>query len=806
MKNLYSFSENPLNTESFVYMRKTPKSRPVEGPRTTETLKASTNIATTMTKLTLLVEHIDEKISFLANIKQKSKKGTERFKWARGRLILFKVLKKRMLALIKKLNKIEHIKEGQYTKVTLTTLNEINKEIDNACKIWGFNVRKSILKELKSKVFMEIVQKERANLFTLMQMFSLMKNNEIVRYKGMKIQKKGQKITVTYKKRKVEFNISTSGKKLKWIIRDNQGERIRKKPRKSSVLEGLFDSDELSIVPEGNCYYKPTSATKIYKNIIPVKKPKPAKKKLLTGEKKLVKKKEKIPKYIAGYETIIKDVKTKNSLDPQAIQNTWKIIQRLIKTRRTTIVYPKTKPYRATFTRSTNGRYLRITVAHKNKAKAKVKTQVYLAISRKKLHKFNKTAFTNKIEFPEDPLNEKSRIIAYKKPKKITTKPLDWEKPAKEAKEARERQAQLNKWGKEIAGNIRKLMKKLYNSQTIAFAFLKAASGKTTTEKMKVLNKYRYQLGLIAKKLEKGGPNIPKYINKLAKVYKLIPNKLKEQDSSTTETVMVNVTLPPVKVAILPNVLNKKAVAKKAPIKVAAKPVKETKSESGHEVRKFLSQTESKIHLPQYRKMVHQLLLDLQKEKNPKLQKLGKQGLKYIFLKEGRPFPTRQQYRVALKKMNIKLSPAKAVAVQETKEKVPGLQKWAKKSANLLNSFRKQSLDEEVLDKIFSKNADKVELRLRTIYRGLKNPKLTFTQAVKYRDGLRKSSRYIYTIATKKNIFGKFKPNVRTKLQKMTVLKFPPTPKTPTLAEKQLIKTEKVRVAKVARQHEGFDV
>ena len=63
MKNLYSFSDNPLNTDRLLYIiKKAPKAGTGKPKVSLEKQKAATKIAETMTKLKITITEVDKKI------------------------------------------------------------------------------------------------------------------------------------------------------------------------------------------------------------------------------------------------------------------------------------------------------------------------------------------------------------------------------------------------------------------------------------------------------------------------------------------------------------------------------------------------------------------------------------------------------------------------------------------------------------------------------------------------------------------------------------------------------------------------
>jgi hypothetical protein len=249
-----------------------------EGPKgSAEKQKDALKVAETMDKFSLMMGKLDDKIKIYegkvakhSKWKNYSKKYQnnikKRLRWEKGKLLKYKILKKRMEKTSEKLNKIEAEKNGAYSKVAMETLNKINITMDKQAKIWGFDLRQDMVKNLHKAAFKEL-GKNRINLDSVKNIFVMMKNGEQARYKGYKISKKGNKITLAYKGVTREFTLSVKGKNLEWEIRDEKGKKIRGKKSKALFTEGLFndDSGEKSLSDQSNFYYyKSKSAVSAY--------------------------------------------------------------------------------------------------------------------------------------------------------------------------------------------------------------------------------------------------------------------------------------------------------------------------------------------------------------------------------------------------------------------------------------------------------------------------------------------------------------------------------------------------------------
>lgn len=288
MKNINSFSNNPLNSEKLLYMvmKNAPK-QTIEGPKgSAEKQNNALKVAETMDKLSLMMDNIKDKMKHhaaklkhyeaaLGHVNRNKGSYPERtrriiaakVKEHKGHFLKFQVIQQRMEKVNEQLSKIETEKNGAYTKVAMETVEKINKTMDHQAQLWGFDLRKDMVKELRKRAFGEL-EKPRTNLACIKDLFVMMRNGETTRYKGFKISKRGNKIALEYKKVKKEFTLSVKGKNLDWEIRDAKGEKIRETKSISGSFEGLFEG-----VPEADLntdnkyyYYKSESAVKNYAN------------------------------------------------------------------------------------------------------------------------------------------------------------------------------------------------------------------------------------------------------------------------------------------------------------------------------------------------------------------------------------------------------------------------------------------------------------------------------------------------------------------------------------------------------------
>ncbi|MFC1647695.1 hypothetical protein ACFL10_01735 [Patescibacteria group bacterium] len=579
MKNLYSFSDNPLNTEKFVNygLKKGPKAT-IGAVEATKPKASETQVAATMDRLRIMIKHLDKK------------KNNPKFKkyWEKALKINTK-----LKGAIEKAN-------NDYTKVSLVTLNKINREIIKNPKLNLY--RRQLMRRMLVESAKAVLSKgkRRGDISGFKDLFSLMNDGEsrTETVKGnfkFTALKRGNKMTIKYRGTTASFTINAKGKDLKWEMKGKKIAKPRTKP--SIALDGLDINKKKKKkigIPDKLYYSFAITKTKkgstgewarLSKSVAPVVAKKgPAKKLKTMAQLKAIAEKAK--------ETAqLKIVKAIFDAAPSQLKgvNLGKLKKLSVKlTPGNHISVPFKKPA-YTFKMSADKKYLRITKKGRKTEHTTrpTNTVIYLSIpdNYKTVHPAKPT-FDKAITFGPDPLNPKILVIK-KKPKKAPVV-AKAEKPKKGSVAAlimkaatpekqRQLRAKLRAYGKEVSAEILKVYKTLSNNHTIRLAFLRAIPGsniKDAPAKVKILNKYRSRLkGIMDKIKGDQGENIPKYVNQLADAYKLIPKKL--DWITAEEKVMVKVTDPKVKdMVIASNVLNRdfKQAPEAKPAVVAKKP------------------------------------------------------------------------------------------------------------------------------------------------------------------------------------------------------------------------------------------
>jgi len=548
-----------------------------EAKTSKEGMKVSTEVAKTMTKLNLLLPKLDKKVAhakkkFLNYRWMEKKKGP---KWAKKRAEWWNKyqrlikMKNKAVKINEQFQNIEEVKNKKYTKVAMETLNSLNDGLDKAAKGAGIDLRGEILKNLAEKAFEDILVSEYSNLAVLTNVFSMMNDSDKpIKYKGLTVQKKGQKITLTYKGEKREYTVGAGGENLNWEIKDKDGKKVRHNP-KPLALSGIFTGTDIGFsVDAQQNYYRSKSAVNAYANVkgmVPEKakvvKKAPKKTPAQLKAAKEAEAKQKLTKELTGIFTSIGKLGINEQVKGATLVKL-KTIDSKVKAN-SYVRYPKGKNKSVfAFSKSTDGKFLRITMKSNEKTKGlkKSSTQYYISIAENfKVVNPAKIGFEEDIKFAADPLNKKevfkTKKVAKKAPKKTAPAKPDKNiallKKAQGNLETKENKDKMTKWGKGVAKNIEAVRKTLTSANlTVSMAFLKAVPDKNISAKQKVLNKYRYQLGEVAKKIKADkGENIPKYVNELAKAYKLIPKALANKPL-IKDKVMVTISKPPLQVAL----------------------------------------------------------------------------------------------------------------------------------------------------------------------------------------------------------------------------------------------------------------
>lgn len=741
MKKLFSFENNPLNTEKFLYMviSRTPKAN-VEGSKSSnEKQKNDLQVAETMEKLSLMLGKIDDKINhfeekvkhYAASLrlvnKNKSKysanaknKIRDRLKDNSGVLLKYKILQKRMQKTNEKLSKIETNKNGDYTKVAMETLNKINKTIDKQAKIWDFDLRKDIVANLHKNAF-DAIKKNRTNLASVKDLFVMMKDGEKLSYGKYAISKEGNKVTLKFGKVVKEFTISVEGKNLEWVIKDAKGRRIRSKSKQLLANE-VITKDKPDLSPHSRFYYyKPGSAKNAYSKYKVKDKIKVAKAPRSQDAEKRTLAKVKVfgvkPKVKTAPKRVVANL-AKVEVRPttelgKRVEGKIKFFQTLL----ASIIKKRGTDHKAAMQFS--ARY----------KEAYGKIQKAIKSLNSAIREKNTTKRNAKLERINNELNLVAQNTNSQFPPRLLQKVAKLKKTAKSKEaivETPETKKALKKWGQELSNRINRTANEVYGRITAAKQFLGALKARN---KMQHLTKYKNALAKVGKAIKAtNGTAMIKAANKLADVYKLIPAGL---DPVWKKSFMIKLSAPPAnqaKVALLPSLINKQQKVRKTPNKAVA----------------------------------------------------------------SKPKPKPKAVLARLKKVS---KPKETIAA---KEKVRGLSKWVSQNEKTLRSIRREFIihNDTALYAMYGKSSTTVLTRLNTLNRALKNPKLSFTKAVEICHNLRKGFRHIQKQAKINNIkyVGK---DVKRNIAKMTILKFPPSPKNPTVAELKLVKVENKRIAKL---------
>lgn len=561
MKNIHLFSDNPLNTEKFLYYLKSSPSRTnaarealKEGPKATPT-----EVASAQDRLRIMLKIADKRINTLSGRLKKN----------------YKKIRERMVNLNNKLHDAIDAANGDYTKVSSDIIKKINAKIMKSTSMNWF--RKSLMKGILKESARQVIKN--GDISGFKDLFSLMTSPEKMkkRIEGHLFiaLKKGDKMIISYRGKKTEFTVNAANKDLKWEMK---GEDINKKTA-HLALSGLWDTKKDRNIPDKLFYdfgkkngtgqwaqlYRRVSTRKSKEAIAAKKKPAETKETKSLKEARLIKALTALFNNLPtqGIDQIIKgDIKDQlGKIDENINAGSH-------------YAFPKGKDRALfTFTKSADGNYLRLTMKGEKEKGAglrkAVNSQFYISISPEKEYKVlnpAKSSFDKNIQFAADPLNKKETLVA----KKTASKKAPAAKTENFGKDPmlaifkdispekqRQLRARLTAYGKEVRAEITKVLRTLTaGNLTVTLAFMKAVPG-SIRDKQRALDAYKRRLQGISDKIkDDNGENIPKYVNQLAEAYKAIPNKL--DYNMVRNRVMVAVKQPRIKgVVIASNVLNR---------------------------------------------------------------------------------------------------------------------------------------------------------------------------------------------------------------------------------------------------------
>ncbi|MFC1599574.1 hypothetical protein ACFL3T_00925 [Patescibacteria group bacterium] len=776
MKNLYSFSDNPLNTDKLVYLtiRKAPKSK-IEGPAgSAEKQSDALKVAETMDKLSLMMGKIDDKIKFyegkvakhsiLGNYAKKyHPRIKRRLKWEKGELLQYKILKKRMEKVSEQLNKIETERDGSYSKVAMETLDKINTTIDKQAKIWRMDLRKDMLGKLKNDAFKEL-QNNRINLASIKNMFVLMKSGETITHKkGYKISRKGNKMVLEYKKITKEFSFSVKGKKLNWVIKDEKGLDVSSKIQRGA-LEDLFEGesgeDSEGLSKETNFYYyKPESAVNTYANYRVKDKIKAAKKTTTTTA------------------AAVAEGGSKTPMKP-------KVLGRPKPTVKRTPVKAKAAERKREYVTPAS-----TTQATLNVAKQALRKVPEVKESPATLKATNDWGNNLARDIGIHTNALLSRITVFKA----------WRKAGKTMKQYQAFKRNMGEVGKEVktANGVDKI--RAANKLAAVYRTYLANLPTEVEDKLKVkitaAPQNNAQIALNKAVFPVVPEEAPKAKVMVAQKPKAKPGldvKGDKMAKNVVEQYFKNHKISEAIATTLNSIENGSQINVKALLNKTHGAMTTIALVTG--VKKITNVVESKSK---------QMQMKIEHVAGSKTTlTITRNGVEYkIAETNGKKLRINTQQLAKLKKA-IPAGPTnapavkKALAAKERKERTPGLKNWASQNAQMLKDIRKEFIvhNDAALTKMYPDHGSSVLIRLNTLNRSLNDPKISFVKAVQICKDLRRGFRHLQKRAKERKIayVGK---NVKANISTMTTLKFPPAPKNPTVAEQRLIKAEDKRLA-----------
>lgn len=561
MKNLYSFSENPLNTEKFLYMamKNTPKAK-IEGPqRAKEGPKANeavNKVAQTADKLNKMMTTLDKKISSLQE-KVDKYKGLDKSKLGPktasalaksvNTLKYYKQLRVKLGQINKKFQNLDSIRNKEYSKTSIATLNSINREIDKHM----VDFRKTIMRDMAQEIQKSFLNNRIGNVAMFKDFFTIMKNNETRSYSGFTISKQKDTLSMSYKGEKMSLQFKVDPKSFKWsVLKD--GKQISESASKTDIpIEATAsDTSQASGFPK-SLLYSPGNTTKAWARFYKVKDVLKPKQTAKTAAKPKVAPKKAVAK-LAKIE-----VRPTTALGKR-VEGKIKVLQKWLKLKigiaKTSHDEAMKEPgYKNAFNRiQTSIKRLNAAIREKNTT---FKNQSLERID----NELNLVAKNTKAQFPPRLLPKK--VVANKAEK--------WKDAVVETPETKKA---LKKWGNELGKRISSIADQLYGRITAAKQFLAASKQKN---KMKHLTQYKNALAKVGKEVQTTtGTDIIREANKLTDAYRLIPSGLSKE---WKDKFKVKITAPPStkeKIALAPTLLNKKPQEiKKTPKKaVASKP------------------------------------------------------------------------------------------------------------------------------------------------------------------------------------------------------------------------------------------
>ena len=801
MKNLYSFSENPLNTEKFVFLsgRANPETR-TAAPSTNESnkLASTTEVAKTMMKLATLLTAIDDKI---AHAEEKFKvyrnselydKGAQkdpqkkafytrkRKEWY-SKLKAYKRIKDKIHTTNDKFKNIDAIRNREYGKVKLKTLTAINKEMDENARDSGVDLRQDALKDMMKIAFQRLIKDKTANLSILTGLFSMMNNGDKpLDHDGLKISKKGDKITIKYKDSVQTYTIKAAGKDMKWEIRGNGDLKVQKKV-KTTAVSGLFENEGGPNVLSGmlHSYYKPKSAESYFKGV---------QKTIAAKKAKLQPKVAKKPVKPAPKITEAKRTK------PAKV----KVLGQQPKPKRTAKVAPTTRRGNIATPGSSKETYKDL---KKFERKGEVKESPATIAA---TNEWGKTLARDIGMFTSALL---SRITVYK----------GWVKSGKTMKQYQAFKRSMAGVGKEVkkADGVDKVraankLAKVYKDYLVGLPVelkdkLKVKISEPPKNNAKVaLHRSVFPVVpegtpaskvMVAKKKPSKKPTKLSMLKKIAyakpkaKPKQIARGKLKVEGSKQTQKLVEKYSVKRKVYENASKLVNGLESGKSIDVKELAQTIHSSLSEialvTGAKIRDIVLRSKS-----------GKMRMVISNSNGNTTITVEKSGVKHIIARtEGSRFKIDGQQ---LAKLQGKAKPKEAIAAKEGKERAPGLSKWASQNEKVLRNIRKEFIvdNDQALYKMYGENNSAVLIRLNTLNRALKNPKITFTEAAKVCKSLRRGFRDLQKRAKEKKV-AFVRKDTKKNISYMTTLKFPPAPTNPTVAEKKLITKENRRLAQI---------